>query len=103
MNIDDKEKSMPSAFMQPHSDEHIQRESSRQLGRPIDVRRAHVSQIRPEDTVFHEGRVRTVGHKDIRRDDFMGHTLFGDSYILGRRPVHRLVMGRTLEQMSAPA
>ena len=32
----------------------------------------------------------------------MGHTLFGDSYILGRRPVHRLVMGQTLEQMSLP-
>lgn len=102
MSTADKEKSMPSAFMQPHSDEHIQRESSQQLGRPINVRRTHISLIRPEDTVFHEGRVRTVGYKDIKRDAFMCHTLFGDSYILGRRPVHRLVMRQTLEQMSLP-
>ena len=52
----------------------------------------HISRIHAGDTVFHAGKVRTVCRSDLKSDDFMGPTLFGDSYLLGRRPVQRLVM-----------
>lgn len=55
-------------------------------------REMHVSLIRVGDTVFHDGKVRTVGRSDLKNDGFMGPTLFGDSYLLGLRPVLRLVM-----------
>lgn len=73
-------------------DASIRDECSAQLGRQVEVRRAHVSLIRPGDTVFHEGKVRTVCASNLKRDPFMGHTLFGDSYMIGYRPVHRVVM-----------
>lgn len=50
----------------------------------------HISQISVGDTVEHEGKITTVCAKDIRRDRFMGLTLFGDSYRLGYKPVKRV-------------
>lgn len=49
----------------------------------------HISTIRPGDTVLHNGVLETVSRRDIKRDDFMGITLFGDSYHLGYKPVLR--------------
>jgi hypothetical protein len=54
----------------------------------------HISLIRPGDTVFHDGKVRTVCRSDLKYDGFMGITLFGDCYRLGARPVQRLVLRR---------
>jgi len=73
-------------------DDRIAAEASRQLGRPVGIRKVDISLVGLADTVFHEGKVRTVCPRDLRNDCFMGRTLFGDSYILGRRPVMRLVM-----------
>lgn len=70
----------------------IVKEASRQIGRPVDIRRTDITLIRPSDTVFHHGKARTVCPGDIKHDGFMGRTLFGDSYVLGRRPVLRLIM-----------
>ena len=87
---------MLSAFLQPQTDEYIHDEVARQMGRPIKVEKIHVSRVRAGDTVFHEDKVRTVCIKDVGYDSFMGHKLFGDSHVLGRKPVHRLVMGTPL-------
>lgn len=47
----------------------------------------HISVIRTGDTVEINGHLKTVCGKDIKRDPFMGVTLFGDSYRLGTVPV----------------
>lgn len=87
---------MTTSILQPHGDEHIHAEVARQLGRPHDVEKIHVSLIRGGDTVFHEGKVKTVCFNDVGYDSFMGHKLFGDSYVLGRKPVQRIVMGQNI-------
>lgn len=54
----------------------------------IDV---HISEIRHGDTILHlDGNIRTVSRSNIRRDSFMGISIFGDSYRLGRLPVKKL-------------
>lgn len=51
----------------------------------------HISQIQPGDTILHtDGEVRTVCRSNIKVDNFMGITLFGDSYRLGTTPVKKL-------------
>lgn len=57
------------------------------------VEEIHISQVRPGDTVEHLGHLRTVGQKDIRKDNFFGTQLFGDSYKLGRDKVRRVTLG----------
>jgi len=47
----------------------------------------HISRIRSGDTIFHKGKDRTVCKKDIKYDDFMGISIFGDCYRLGTIPV----------------
>ena len=51
----------------------------------------HISQISVGDTIEHEGKLRTVSGNNIKRDSFMGRTLFGDSYNLGNKPVNKVV------------
>ena len=51
----------------------------------------YISDLRIGDTVLHAGRVATVGRENLKRDQFMGVTLYGDSYRIGRLPVVRLV------------
>lgn len=67
-------------------------EASRQIGRKVDVNEVHISLVRAADTVFHQGMAKTVCPADLKSDAFMGRTLFGDSYVLGRKPVLRIVM-----------
>jgi hypothetical protein len=58
------------------------------------IKDTHISLIRAGDTVFHDGKLRTVCRSDLKNDAFIGPTLFGDSYVLGVRPVQRLVLRR---------
>jgi len=51
----------------------------------------HISDLRIGDIVLHAGRVVTVGRENLKRDQFIGATLYGDSYRLGRLPVIRLI------------
>lgn len=51
----------------------------------------HISQIKTGDTIEHEGQLRTVNANHIKRDSFMGLTLFGDSYKLGTKAVNKVV------------
>lgn len=53
---------------------------------PRTTRLVHIDSIFPGDTVVHEGVERTVGRENIKHG-FMGKTLFGDSYRLGRKKV----------------
>lgn len=83
---------MDSLVCESMDDDQIAAEASRQVGRPVTVRKVHISLIRPADTVFHQGKAQTVCPADLKRDTFMGHTLFGDSHVLGRKPVLQIVM-----------
>lgn len=51
----------------------------------------HISQIKADDTVFHDDHERTVNDENLKRDFTMGKTLFGDSYNLGYKPVKLVV------------
>ena len=51
----------------------------------------HISQISAGDTIVHNGIVTTVSGNNIKRSEFMGRTLFGDSYELGTKPVEKVV------------
>lgn len=55
----------------------------------------HITQVRVGDVVFFDGKDRTVGAKDLKRDPLMGITLWGDSYNLGYLPVWRKVIARS--------
>jgi len=50
----------------------------------------HISTIVGGDTVIHNGELKTVCFKDIKHGGFMGSSLFGDSYTLGRTPVRKV-------------
>jgi len=84
---------MQTSLIQPFSDEYIKQESERQLNRPVEIQKTHISLVRAGDTVFHDGKVKTVCPGNLTYDTFMEHRLFGDSYILGRKPVQRVIMG----------
>lgn len=62
-----------------------------------DTEQVHVALIRPGDSVLFDGKMRTVCPSNIHRDDFMGVTLWGDSFRLGTVPVLRAVMTRQEE------
>lgn len=51
----------------------------------------HISQISAGDTIERDGKLTTVNSNHIKRDSFMGITLFGDSYNLGNKPVYKVV------------
>lgn len=51
----------------------------------------HIEQVRPGDTILHNGEPMTVCGTDIRKCSFMGITIFGDSYNLGTKPVIKII------------
>lgn len=52
----------------------------------------HISELQNGDTVEHEGKVITVSSGNFKFDLDTGHTLQGDSYQSGYKPVIRLRM-----------
>ena len=47
------------------------------------INEVHINEIKPGDTIIHtDGLFHTVGRNNIKVN-FMGTTLFGDSYMLG--------------------
>ena len=65
------------------------------MGRyPIEI--VHISDVRVGDTVLHQDQEMTVCQNNLRKDGFMGHLLFGDSYRLGTQLVKRLKIDRAL-------
>jgi len=52
----------------------------------------HASTISIGDTIIcNDGFERTVGKGNIKRDCFMGTSIFGDTYRLGRLPVKKVI------------
>jgi hypothetical protein len=57
----------------------------------VEIKSVHISQIQIGDTIEHDGFLRTVSGNNIKKDTFMGTTLFGDSYKMGSIPVKKVV------------
>lgn len=56
------------------------------------IKQVHISTIVNGDTIIcRDGIIRTVGRNNIKRDSFMGVTLFGDSYNLGTILVDKIL------------
>ena len=53
------------------------------------VDEVNIAEIRPGDTVLREEHLVTVCAHNLKRDPFLGLTLFGATYRLGRAPVQR--------------
>ena len=61
----------------------------------------HKGAIEPGDTILHtDGKLRTVCKRDIKKCPFMGVTIFGDSYRLGRQMVKKAVIHRAIPVVS---
>ena len=56
------------------------------------IQKIHIDLINIGDTVFHDGKMRTLSKTDIKRSSFMGTSIFGDSYKLGYKPVLRIIL-----------
>jgi len=57
----------------------------------VNIIEVHISEIRVGDTIIClDGYERTVGPQNIKKDKFMGVTLFGDSYKLGTIKVKKV-------------
>lgn len=55
------------------------------------VENVNINNIKIGDTILDPaGIIRTVCQNNIKRDNFLGLLLFGDSYNLGTKPVQRL-------------
>lgn len=54
------------------------------------IEEVHISQITKGDTIEHNGEISTVSGTDIKHSEFMGKTIFGDSYHLGYKPVRKV-------------
>jgi len=52
----------------------------------------HINLIRPGDTIRHNGVLRTVTQKNIRQVFPNERTVFGDSYMLGHKPVQKVII-----------
>ncbi len=52
----------------------------------------NVSQISAGDTIVFDGKITTVNKENIKRDPFMGITLFGDSFKLGKKLVEKVII-----------
>jgi len=50
----------------------------------------HISQIRVGDTIMHNGVMTTISSNNIKRSEFMGISLFGDTYNLGYKLITRI-------------
>lgn len=55
------------------------------------IEEVHISDICVGDTIMHYGEMKTVCRNNISYSDFMGISLFGDSYRLGYLPVKKVI------------
>lgn len=63
-----------------------------------EVKEVHISKIAAGDTINHLGTITTVGKNDIKKGSFMGVTLFGDSYKLGKELVKKVIFKTPINQ-----
>lgn len=55
------------------------------------IQEVHISTIKAEDTVIHNGEMKTVCGKDLTDAGIFGVSLFGDSYHAGHKLVKKVV------------
>lgn len=55
------------------------------------TKEVHISNIRQGDTVIHNGKMMTVSGTDIKKDNFIGTSIFGDCYNSGSKKVIRVI------------
>lgn len=60
------------------------------------IEHVQISTIQPGDTVMHDGKMKTVCRNNIKHDSFIGVTLFGDCYKMGRKLVQKVIIHRAL-------
>jgi hypothetical protein len=53
------------------------------------VEETHIADIKAGDTVLHDGGLKTVCFSNIKQDKWLGTTLFGDTYMGGRKLVKK--------------
>ena len=51
------------------------------------TKEVHIRYVRSGDTILHQGKLMTVCSKDIKYCEFMGRSIFGDSYHSGHKAV----------------
>lgn len=54
------------------------------------TQKVHISSIKIGDTILHNDEIKTVCKRVLKKCDFMGVSLFGDSYNLGHKPVIKI-------------
>ncbi|NQY42382.1 MAG: hypothetical protein HRT87_03430 [Legionellales bacterium] len=63
-------------------------------GKSYKIKLIDVSEVRAHDTIVFDGKLMTVGPKNIKYDSFMGHSVFGSSFILGTQKVVKVLFKR---------
>lgn len=61
-----------------------------------EIVKTHVCDILPGDTILFHGELKTVCKSNIKRDKFMGTSIFGDCHMGGRKPVEKVVIKRAM-------
>lgn len=56
------------------------------------IKETHITDIKVGDTILHNGKIQTVSGNNLKQSDGMGITLFGDSYVLGYKPVQKVLI-----------
>ena len=56
----------------------------------------HISSIVPGDTIRYNGHLKTVCKSDIKKSEFMGLTIFGDSFKLGYQLIEKINIQKAL-------
>lgn len=57
-----------------------------------EIKEVHIDEIKAGDTILHDNEIRTVGKNNIKKDKFMGTSLFGDSYKYGHKLVKKVII-----------
>jgi hypothetical protein len=54
------------------------------------IQQDHIGNLRAGDTIMHNGEMKTVSGNNIKRDSFMGTSVFGDTYNHGHKPIEKI-------------
>lgn len=54
------------------------------------ITKTHINNIVSGDTIFYRGKIRTVSNSDIKYSNFMGKSIFGDTFKLGYVKVQKV-------------
>lgn len=58
----------------------------------METKEVHITEIQSGDTILHNGEIKTVSGNNIKHCNFMGKTLFGDSYRSGHKLVTKVTV-----------